>query len=68
MSLKEYIELVLTTENSMLESDDSNSEEETDDEVIDEFSGVGGIAGYTLPLGVSPTDVDGKKRNVNRLK
>ena len=42
--------------------------QEKEDEEVDEFSGVGAISGYTLPLGTSPEKIDHKKRNIVRLK
>lgn len=56
----------MTIENNVIELD--SKEKKSDDEELDEFSGAGAVAGYTLPLGKSPTEIDGKKRNVVRLK
>lgn len=39
--------------------------EEMGDEKMDEFSGVGAIAGYTAPLGASPDDM-GRRKNAKK--
>lgn len=46
---------------------DSVEGERDEDEVVDEFAGVGGIAGYTGPLGMDP-DKLGRKKNKPRRK
>ena len=47
---------------NQLVSDTGNGEE---DESVDEFAGVGGIAGYTAPLGMDP-DRLGRQKNKTR--
>lgn len=37
-------------------------DDEQDDDAIEEFSGVGAIAGYTGPLGADPSDLGRKKQ------
>lgn len=46
---------------------ESGTEEDGNEENVQEFSGVGAIAGYTGPLGMSP-DKLGRKKNKPRRK
>jgi hypothetical protein len=55
--------------NQLIEPDSVNSKEEGSEvEHVDEFSGVGAIAGYTAPLGMSPDDLGRKKGRSRRRK
>ena len=56
----------LTIEEDELEAQQGEEEKE---DMVDEFSGAGAVAGYALPLGMSPTypQADGtKKKNSKR--
>ena len=71
--LVEYIKLVLlevdTSHNAHV-ADQLTGELSDDDpkkEDIDEFSGAGAIAGYTVPLGMSGDDL-GRKKNSSKKK
>ena len=71
--LARYIRLVLETRNARVPTqllDPEGSEEEGKDEVedVNEFSGVGAVAGYTAPLGMSPDDLGRKKSRSRRRK
>lgn len=47
--------------------ENKRDEEEENEEEVSEFSGVGAIAGYTLPLGMQPCVMrDKKKRHRSR--
>ena len=64
--IREVVEAHLARVPNQLVSDDrqEGSGEEVDDE-LEEFAGVGGIAGYTAPLGMDP-DRLGRKKNKTR--
>jgi hypothetical protein len=72
--LKRYVKLMLETDSARVpqqlvssetdgQSGNSDSGEEAED--VNEFSGAGGAAGYTLPLGMDP-DAAGRKKNSSR--
>lgn len=72
--LMEYIRLALrearlarVPQQLMPLSTESGTEEDGNEENVQEFSGVGAIAGYTAPLGMSP-DRLGRKKNRPRRK
>lgn len=61
--LKKYIQIII--ENLKIDKKTiSDKELNKEDSDINEFSGVGSIAGYTGPLGVNPDDL-GRKKNKN---
>lgn len=64
--IREVVEAHLARVPNQLVSDDrqEGSGEEVEDE-LDEFAGVGSIAGYTAPLGMDP-DRLGRKKNKSR--
>jgi hypothetical protein len=69
--LKEFVRLALReatplarVPNQLLSIDDEGKEDVEDEEVC-EFSGVGAVAGYALPLGMNP---DSAGRGKNRLQ
>lgn len=57
--------------NQLIDPDDVQGKEDVTDEAdagdVNEFSGVGGIAGYSLPLGMDP-DAAGRRKNAPRSK
>lgn len=68
--LSRYIRLVIEstfTKDARVPSQliDADSGEESGDDV-NEFSGVGAIAGFTAPLGMSAGDLNGKKKKTQR--
>lgn len=52
--------------NQLMQPDGASSDAQ-DEEGIDEFSGVGAIAGYSAPLGADP-DKLGRKKNASKRK
>lgn len=68
--LSHYVRLVIEsmTSNARVPSQlvdvDDQSDEESD---VNEFSGVGAIAGFTAPLGMSANDLNNGKRKTKRL-
>jgi hypothetical protein len=73
--LARYIRLVIEARNArvpnqLLDASDTESGEKEKDEVedVNEFSGVGAVAGYTAPLGMSPDDLGRKKGRTRRKK
>jgi hypothetical protein len=80
--LEEFIRLVIEGQSARVpnqlispeeaSTEDSGSEDEWDvgqENSVEEFSGAGAIAGFTLPLGMSPGDVNvGSRRNKKKRK
>lgn len=56
--ISQYIKLII---DESLEIDKNQENESLEDEALDEFSGVGAIAGYTGPLGIDPDKLGRKK-------
>ena len=73
--LKRYIRLMVEeahlarVPNQLVSSDtsDAGQEDEGTTEDVNEFSGVGGIMGYTGPLGIDPDSL-GRKKNSSKKK
>jgi hypothetical protein len=73
--LKEFIKLAVESPlarvpNQLLSPDSDNHAEEespSGEEAVQEFSGVGSIMGYSLPLGMDP-DAAGRQKNAPRRK
>jgi hypothetical protein len=63
--IREVVESHLARVPNQLVSDDRQEGDGEADEGMDEFAGVGGIAGYTAPLGMDP-DRLGRKKNKTR--
>jgi hypothetical protein len=65
--IRQVVEAHLARVPNQLVSDDKQegSDSGDEDEGMDEFAGVGGIAGYTAPLGMDP-DRLGRKKNKPR--
>jgi hypothetical protein len=49
--------LILNILNRILKEADCSKEIEEDEEKLEEFSGVGAVGGFTMPLGASAPDV-----------
>lgn len=60
--LKRFVKLVIEAEVAVRKEAEYEDEEE-----VNEFSGVGSIAGYSLPLGADP-DQYGRQKNKTRKK
>lgn len=65
--LKEFIETFLETglarvPQQLVSTEDEQADNGEEEEGVNEFSGAGGAAGYTLPLGMDP-DSAGRKKN-----
>jgi hypothetical protein len=58
--LKAYIKSVLKEVNNIKDTKEKDIEES--EEELTEFSSAGGVAGYSLPLGMNPDDA-GRKKN-----
>lgn len=73
--LEKFIRMVLAENpdarvpTQLLSPDDVKGQEDRghEEEGIEEFSGVGAIAGYTLPLGMNP-DAAGRRNNSSHRK
>jgi len=72
--LVRYIKTVLESvkdarvPNQLLDAPDSEKEKKDEVEDVNEFSGVGAIAGYTAPLGADPGAMGRKKNAAKRKK
>ena len=54
--------------NQLVGNEESESDKKNTKQDVDEFSGVGAIAGFTGPLGMSPDDMGRKKNSPRKRK
>jgi hypothetical protein len=72
--LMRYVKMVLESAkdarvpNQLVGNEESESDKKDKKQDVDEFSGVGAIAGFTGPLGMNPDDMGRNKNSPRKRK